>query len=55
MDHGAHLETYQAGAHFETLDEGVLLVPFNPRYTLVGINLVSVQVCNPFFAIRYSN
>ena len=33
------------GAHFEALDEGVLLVPFDPRYTQVGFNLVSVQVC----------
>ena len=33
------------GAHFEALDEGVLLVPLDPRYTQVGFNLVSVQVC----------
>ena len=32
------------GAHFEALDEGVLLVPLDPRYTQVGFNLVSVQV-----------
>ena len=32
------------GAHFEALDEGVLLVPFEPRYTQVGFNLVSVHV-----------
>ena len=34
------------GVHFEALDEGVLLVPLDPRYTQVGLNLVSVQVCN---------
>ena len=33
-------------AHFEALDERVLLVPLqDPRYTQVGYNLVSVQVC----------
>ena len=32
------------GAHFEALDMGVLLVPFDPRYIQVGFNLVSVQV-----------
>ena len=37
--------TYQVGAHFETLDEGVLLVPLYSRYTQVGFNLISVQVC----------
>ena len=36
------------GAHFEALDEGVLLVPLDPRYTQVGFNLVSVQVCLKF-------
>ena len=44
MDLGDNLETYQVGAHFEALDEGALLVPLDPRYTQVGINLVSVQV-----------
>ena len=33
------------GAHFEALDEGVLRVPLDPRYTQVGFNLISVQVC----------
>ena len=32
-------------AHFEALDEGVLLVPLDPRYTQFGSNLTSVQVC----------
>ena len=36
------------GAHFEVLDEGVLLVPLDPRYTQVRFNLVSVQVCADF-------
>ena len=44
-DLGASLETYQVGAHFEALDEGVLLVPLDPRCTQVGFNLISVQVC----------
>ena len=33
------------GAHLEALNEGVLLVPLDPRYTQVRFNLVSVQVC----------
>ena len=31
-------------AHFEALDEVVLQVLLDPRYTKVGFNLVSVQV-----------
>ena len=34
------------GAHVKALDEGVLLVPLDPRYTQVEFNLVSVQVCH---------
>ena len=33
------------GTRFEALDEGDLLVPLDPRYTQVGLNLSSVQVC----------
>ena len=44
-DVGANLESYQVGAHFEALHERVLLVCLDPRYTQVGFNLVSVQVC----------
>ena len=33
------------GAHLEALDEGVLLVPLDSRYTQVGFNFASVQVC----------
>ena len=33
-------------AHFEAFDEGVLVAPLDPRYTQVGFNLVSVQVCS---------
>ena len=33
------------GAHFEALDEGVPLVPLDPRYTQVGSNRIHVQVC----------
>ena len=35
----------QEGAHFESLDEGVLPVPLDPRYTKVGLKSISVQVC----------
>ena len=42
---GSSLETFQVGAHFEALDEGVLLVLLDSRYTQVGFNLISVQVC----------
>ena len=42
---GSELQTYQVGAYFEALDEGVNLVPLDPRYTQVGFNLISVQVC----------
>ena len=41
------------GAHFEALDEGVLLVPLDPRYTQVGFNLISVQVCNVSHALYH--
>ena len=34
------------GALFKALDEGVLLGPWDPRYTQVGFTLVSVQVCD---------
>ena len=37
-----NLETYQVGAHFEAIDEGVLLVPMDSRYTPVGFDLISV-------------
>ena len=39
------------GAHFEALDEGVLLVPLDPRYIQVGCNFFSVQVC-PVAGVR---
>ena len=43
------------GAYLEALDEGVLMVPLDPRYTQIGFNLISVQVwvCN-IAAIRLS-
>ena len=37
------------GADFEALIEGVLLVPLDSRYTQVGYNLFSVQVCDHIF------
>ena len=39
------------GAHFEALDEGVLLEPLDSRYTQVGFSLVSVQVCKQKFLL----
>ena len=33
------------GAHFEALIEGVLMAPLDSRYSQVGFNLMSVQVC----------
>ena len=36
------------GAHFKALDEGVLEASLDSRYTQVGFNLVSVQVCIGF-------
>ena len=42
---GANLDTYKVGAHFEDLDDGVLLVPLESRYTQFGFNLLFVQVC----------
>ena len=38
------------GAHFEALDEGVLVAPLDSRYTKVGFNLISVQVCAWFYS-----
>ena len=40
----ASLQTYQVGAHFEALDEGVLVAPLDSRYTQVVFNLISNQV-----------
>ena len=33
------------GARFKALTEGVLMAPLDSRYTQVGFNIVSVQVC----------
>ena len=33
------------GAHFEALNEGILVVPLDPRYTQVEFNPIYVQVC----------
>ena len=35
--------TYQVGAHFEALDEGLVIAPFDFRYTQVGFNLFKCQ------------
>ena len=35
VDVGACIQTYQVGAHFEVLTEGVLMAPLDPRYTQV--------------------
>ena len=44
----ANQQTYQVGAraHFEDLDEGVLMALLDPRYTQVRFNSISVQVCD---------
>ena len=39
------LGTYHVEPHFEALDEGTLVVPLDSRYTQVGFNVISVQVC----------
>ena len=36
---------HKVGAHFEALDEGDLMASLDSRYTQVGFNLLSVQVC----------
>ena len=33
------------GAHFEALDEDVLMASLESRYTRFGFNLISVKVC----------
>ena len=43
------------GAHFEAFDGGVLLVPLDPRYTQVGFNIISVQVCNGITLLAANN
>ena len=45
----ANLQTYQVGARFKSLKEGVLMAPLDSRYTQVGFNLISFQVCTPGF------
>ena len=45
-DNEANLQTYQVGAHFEALSESVLMAPSDSRYTEVGFNLFSVEVCH---------
>ena len=39
------------GARFEALTEGVLMAPLDPRYTQVGFNSTSVQVCDVIVTI----
>ena len=43
-DFDVGLQTYEVGAHFEGLNEPVLMAPSDSRYTQVGFNLFSVQV-----------
>ena len=47
MGFGPEYQTYQVGANFKALGEGVLVTPLDSRYTQVGFNLISVQVCFP--------
>ena len=35
---------YQVGAHFEALIEGVIMGPWDSRYSQVGFKLIPVQV-----------
>ena len=35
------------GAHFKAINEGILMAPLDSRYTQVGFNLISAQVCLP--------
>ena len=44
-DVGAGVQTYQAGARFEAFLESVPMAPLDLRYTQVGFNFISVQVC----------
>ena len=53
MDLDANLETYQVGAHFEALVEGVLVAPLDSRYSHVGFNPISAQECPGLFAVVY--
>ena len=38
-------EAYKVGAHLEALHDSLLVAHLDPRYTIVGFNLVCVQVC----------
>ena len=49
-DVGASAQTYEVGAHFEALVEGILMAPLDSSYTQVGFNLTYVQVC--FIVLR---
>ena len=44
-DFEANLQIYQVGAHFEALNERVLMASSDARYTQVLFNLFSVQAC----------
>ena len=44
-DVGGSLQTYKVGACFKALAGGVLVAPLDSKYTDVGFNLFSVQVC----------
>ena len=41
------------GARFEALMEGVLMAALDSRYTQVGFNLISVQVCDAVLIVSY--
>ena len=46
-------QTYQVGVRFEAFDEGILMAPLEPRYTQVGFNFNSVQVCGGDFSVGH--
>ena len=41
----ASIQTYEVGSPFKALIEGILMAALDSRYTQVGFNLVSVEVC----------
>ena len=47
MDVGANLHTYQVGACFEALIEGILMAPLDSRYTQFRFTL-SLSKCASF-------
>ena len=49
-DDANNVHTFQVGAQFEALIVGVGMAPFDSRYTWVGFNFISDQVCPGVFS-----